>query len=111
MYAKAHPFGYKPVKRINPANNRSIPFREDQTAAVIREYRVARRQVQWITDERGKRKMHLVPVTEGTGKRKKIVYDTFKALGHRVIPHYGRIRKGRTLAEMVYETYLFNEKK
>lgn len=109
-YAKAHPFGYKPVKRVNPANNKHVPSREIQTANVVREYKVARRKVVWEIDERGKRKMRLVPVTEGTDKKKKVVYDTFKTVQHRAIPHFGRPRKGRTLAEMVYDTFLFNEK-
>lgn len=108
-YVKAHPFGYAPIKR-KAANYAQIPFRETQTATVIREYKVARREVKMETDERGKRKMRLVPVTTGSGKKKKVVYDTYKTIEHRPIKHFGRVSKGRTLAQMVYETFLPHEK-
>ena len=111
-YAKAHPFGYKPVKRTNKTNNANTTLYHRQTVIEVSTYKVMQRRTVWERDpQTGKTRMKLVPVYEGIGKNRKPVFDEFLAVQHRVILHYGRPRKGRTLAEMVYETFPFNEGK
>lgn len=88
-YAKAHPFGYKPVKQKDIDNKH---FREVQTGlqkiVVKSPYKVI------VRDSQGKHIMNgKEPVTE-----------TFFNTYVRTVKLYApKQRKGRTLAEMVYE--------
>ena len=114
-YVKAHPFGYKPVKNYTgkPAETPQDKGRK-QTIVYEVEYKVMRRKKVWETDPvTGKKKMKLVPVTETKkvkGKTVEVpVYDTYKGVQTREVKHYGRAKKGRTLAEMVYESFPANK--
>ncbi len=109
-YAKAHPFGYKGGNHDKKDPN--VPLHCKQSIRTVTTYRVMRRKAVWETDpETGKKKMKLVPVYSGVGKNSKPVYDEFKTVQQSTIKHFGRPRKGRTLAEMVYETFPINEGK
>ena len=90
MYAKAHPFGYKPVKQKDKDNKH---FREVQTGLqkiIVRSpYKVI------VRDCIGR------PVMNG----KEPMTDTFFNTYVRTVKLYTpKQRKGRTLAEMVYST-------
>ena len=104
-YAKAHPFGYKKTNR-SKQNNANTPLHYRQTVPILCVHRVMRRTAVWEKDPNtGESKMKLVPVFDGVGKNRKPVYDEFHTIQQKVVSHFGRPRKGRTLAEMVYETY------
>lgn len=109
-YVKAHPFGYKSGHRT--AKSIGTPLYKKQTVTTVTSYKVMRRKMVWEVDpETGKRKMKLVPVYEREGKNRKPVYDTFKASQHFVLNnYYNRPQKGRTLAQMVYDTFPQQEK-
>lgn len=82
-YAKAHPFGYKPVKGRKSDHSREQVV-DVQTIKVKEEYKVARR------DEKGKI----------------VGYDTFSNEFVRPVKNYNpKPKKGRTLGEMVYESF------
>ncbi len=109
-YVKAHPFGYKGGNRNKKDKN--VPLHYRQSIFTQNTYKVMRRKAVWVTDpETGKTKMQLVPVYSGVGKNRKPVYDEYKVTQQGFVNHFGRPRKGRTLAEMVYETYPINEGK
>lgn len=83
MYAKAHPFGYKPVKnQPNKEKGYRTPVQSIQVVTMKVPYMVADR------DKTGE----IVDVHE--------YHNTIQ----RIIKHYERKLKGRTLAEMVYST-------
>lgn len=105
MYAKAHPFGYQPIKNRQSVNlSPSTHYREEvsrvQTVRMmVPVYRVHR-------DENGK------VLYEGRGKNRKPVMSFDRYLPQtRVIKHYDpKPKRGRTLAEMVYESFLSRKK-
>ena len=113
-YEKAHPFGYKAKntksKEDMALSHNNIPLSHKQTITEEVSFKVMRRQMVWERDPAtGKMKMKPVPVTETkkvNGKKVEVpVYDTFTHVETRVVCHYGREVKGRTLAMMVYETF------
>lgn len=119
-YAKAHPFGHKAIKHNMSKEDRAlshnnIPLSHKQTVTEEVSFKVMRRQAVWERDPAtGKMKMKLLPVTEPKwvkGRKVEVpVYDTFTRVETRVICHYGREPKGRTLAMMVYENFPKPEK-
>lgn len=119
-YAKAHPFGHKAIKHNMSKEDRAlshnnIPLSHKQTVTEEVSFKVMRRQAVWERDPAtGKMKMKLVPVTETKwvkGRKEEVpVYDTFTRVETRVICHYGREKKGRTLAMMVLENFPKPEK-
>lgn len=81
MYAKAHPFGYKPIQNRPRGAKGEIPARK-QTVTIKGDYTVNTRN-----------------------KKGKIVgTDIYTNTETRTITHYDHHKKGRTLAEMVYES-------
>lgn len=106
-YIKAHPFGYKPVKDYTgKPMGTPVDNKHTQTVTTTTTYNVMRREKVWETDPvTGQRKMKLVPVTKKEGKKEVPVYDTYTATQTRQVKHYGRQKKGKTLGEMVYESF------
>ena len=115
-YVKAHPFGYKPTKDYTGKPSATPQNKKvRQTVLMETEYKVMRRTKVWEKDPiTGKMKMKLVPVTETIttklGKKKVVpVYDTYKGVQTREVKCYASQKKGRTLAEMVYESFPANK--
>lgn len=113
-YVKAHPFGYKPTKDYTGKPSATPQNKKvRQTVLMETEYKVMRRTKVWEKDHiTGKMKMKLVPVTETKlvkGRKVEVpVYDTFTGTQTRQLKHYGRIKRGRTLSQMVYENFPVN---
>lgn len=106
-YAKAHPFGHKAIKHNMSKEDRAlshnnIPLSHKQTITEEVSYKVLRRMPVVEVRPNGKKKTYYVPVLDDKGKP---IYDTFTRVETRVVCHYGRERKGRTLAMMVYENF------
>ncbi len=96
MYAKAHPFGYKPVKvpKGHRADHKGEPVKEIQTIEVECPYDVS------VRDEKGN-------IVREKGKP---VKQTFTNTITRSVKQYDKPKKGRTFAEMVYESIPVNGK-
>lgn len=104
-YVKAHPFGYQPIKNKQSTNlsrftHHREPVQRTQTVRMLVPVEEP------VRDANGK------ILYEGRGKKRKpitriVAYHTQT----RVIKHYDQShRKGRTLAEMVYETFISDKK-
>lgn len=111
-YAKARPFGHKAIKHNmskedGALSHNDIPLSHKQTVTEEVSYKVLRRMPVVEVRPNGKKKTYYVPVLDEDGNP---IYDTFTRVETRVICHYGRERKGRTLAMMVYETFPKPEK-
>ena len=106
-YAKAHPFGYKAKKTMSKEEMKErykeMPLSHKQTIIESVSYKVLRRKPVVEVRPNGKKKTYYVPVLDAKGEP---IYDTFTRVETRVLCHYGREHKGRTLAQMVYDTYL-----
>ena len=106
-YVKAHPFGHKgrkstATKEDMALSHANVPLAHKQTVTEVVEYKVARRVPMVTIRPNGKKKTEYVPVLDKKGNP---TYDTFYRTETRVVCHYGREVKGRTLAMMVYETF------
>lgn len=89
---RTHPFGYAPSRSGGSHRRYGVPVARKQTIKVRKAYQVTRRDKKGnpILDEDGK------PVVD-------IYYNTFT----KTIYHYDHVKKGRTLADMVYESPSF----
>ena len=84
-YAKAHPFGYEAKKNRKVVDHSYEPVTRIQTVPVTKTYKV--------------------PVKDAIGRI--VGYDEVEAHYTRTIKHYdAKPKKGRTLAEMVYDTVI-----
>lgn len=100
MYAKAHPIGYAPIKNKQSSNLSRFAHSQEPVQRV----QTIRMRVpieQNVRDEDGN------VIYEGRGKNRKPVTEV---VGYheqtRVIKHYDpKPKRGRTLAEMVYESF------
>lgn len=91
MYAKAHPFGYKPVTG-------GVSSHKNETCTSIQVIRVKVPYEVAVRNEKGE------IVYKGRGKNRKPVTETFYNTVTRTIKHYSQQKKGRTLADMVYSS-------
>ena len=91
MYAKAHPFGYKPVTG-GVSSRKNEPCTSIQTVTMKVPYEVT------VRNKKGE------IVYKGRGKNRKPLTETFFSTVTRTIKHYSQAKKGRTLADMVYSS-------
>ena len=87
-YVKAHPFGYRPVEKKIRTNHKGEAPSRIQTIVVDKER---------VLDEEGNQ------VYVGKGKGKKPLFGPITPFV-RTIFHYDHRFKGRTFADMVYES-------
>ena len=105
MYIKAHPFGYQPIKNKRSTNLLpSTHYREEVSR--VQTVRMMVPVYQKLRNEKG------AVVYEGRGKnRKPVLFEAGRHFQTRVIKHYDpKPKRGRTLAEMVYESFLSRKK-
>lgn len=105
MYIKAHPFGYQPIKNKRSANLLPSTHSGEEVSR-IQTVRMLVPVYSKLRDEKGK------VVYEGRGKNRhpKLVFESYLPQT-RVIKHYDpKPKRGRTLAEMVYESVLSRKK-
>lgn len=89
---RTHPIGYSPSRSGGSHRRYGTPVARKQTIKVRKPYQLARR------DKEGK------VILDADGKP---VMDTYYACYTKTIYHYDHVKKGRTLADMVYESPSF----
>ena len=93
---KVHPFGYKKIKEAKKEFGHSVG--DVQVVTMILPYEVGKK------DKTGKQIYRYE--TDILGKKKRIpIMETFHNTVHKVVYHNAKPKRGRTLADMVYESY------